>query len=201
MLTFEKGSSKVTNVDLCKILLLQLIFLQHVLPALALVFPTRNAINSCSLVAASTSKIKLSNFCHFDSTAGGEGPDGRLYMRFGETDCVVTLKNCIPGKCYFVMEDAAPNIEENVVAPGQRTSFLQNVSADPSTATLVHTPRGFAFKPKTNSVTLYYSTATCGAFYKSRSRVGKQICGKGGIEAITNVLLEGLPFDTLCGYL
>ena len=85
-----------------------------------------------------------------------------------------------------------------MVPPGERTSFLVNVTADPATAALVHT-RGFAFRPRGETVMLYYSTATCGEFYRSRERVGDQVCGGGAVEAVTDVLPGGLPFDTLCG--
>ena len=167
----------------------------------ALAFPTRNAINPCSLDTSPASKTKLSNFCSLASTAGGEGPREMLYMRFGETGCTVTLKNCIPKGCYFVLEDAAPNVEHNVVQSKDRTSFLVNVTADPNTATLIQTSSGFAFKPISKTVRLHYSTATCGDYYMSRERAEKQICGATAIEAITNVLPAGLPFDTMCSFL
>ena len=161
-------------------------------------FPTRNAVNACSLVAASSSKTALSNFCSMSSSAGGKGPRGMLRMRFGETDCSVTLSNCIAGACYFVMEDAAPGIEINV-APVPRTSFMVNVTAAPGDAsTVIHTSRGFAFVPASETVTLRYSTATCGEYYASRERAPTQVCGAAPIEAITNVIPEGVPFDTFC---
>ena len=167
----------------------------------ALAFPSRNAVNPCSLGGAPTARTKLSNFCSLASSAGGEGPRDMLFMRFGESSCSVTLRNCAKNVCYFVLEDAAPGVQLNVVPPGERTSFLVNVTADPTTAELVHTSRGFAFRPIGDTVVLHYSTATCGEYYKSREREGSQVCGAAAVEAITNVLPEGMPFDTLCGAL
>ena len=94
--------------------------------------------------------------------------DGRLGMAFGEANCTVTLKNCVPGVCYSFRDATASAQRDQIPRP----------AGGPSA--------GFSFKASKSEVTLTYETRTCLDHYGYRGRTGEQEC-RDSVTAITEI--------------
>ena len=84
--------------------------------ALAFVFITAFLVSAIADIAgqryATTKKCSLGDFdgdltpenlCQLVPKSGVDG-NGRVKMRFGETDCVFNIKGCIHGRCYMIWD-------------------------------------------------------------------------------------------------
>ena len=93
----------------------------------------------CSLAAASAS-------CQVESAYGTV--DGRVRMAFGEANCTVTLRDCVPGVCYS-FRDATSVVERDQVprtAAGPSASLFAAVAATEGADRSSLTNDGFAFR-------------------------------------------------------
>ena len=114
--------------------------------------------------------------------------DGRLGMAFGEANCTVTLKNCVPGVCYSFRDATASSQRDQIPRPagGPSASFFVSVAATAGASASKHTNAGFSFKASKSEVMLTYETRSCLDHYGYRGRTGEQEC-RDSVTAITEI--------------
>jgi len=120
--------------------------------------------------------------------------DDNLLLSFGETNCTVTLKNCVPGVCYSFL-DLTYRLDQDGISRQQPSSFFKSVSVA-GAAKVSHTAKGVAFESEGKEVQLTYSTHTCSDFYWYHGRETSQLC-RAPYEAITTVE-AGTPYSLSC---
>lgn len=85
--------------------------------------------------------------CQLDSLYGSV--KGRVHMAFGETNCTVTLTNCVPGVCYS-FRDATAGVERDQVprpaTGGPSASLFKSVAAVSGADRSSLTNDGFSFR-------------------------------------------------------
>ena len=138
----------------------------------ASVFPNRKAVHACSLRSVETDDL-LDRNCQIESTHG-EDSDANLLMSFGETNCTVELKNCVPGVCYSIV-DVTHGLSRDAIARKNPSSFFSSISLA-GAKEVSHTSRGVSFRSEEKTVVLRYSTHTCSDFYWYHGREKQQLC-------------------------
>lgn len=158
-------------------------------------FPNRRAVNACSLVGVTTDDLMDRN-CQVESVHGEASTnDGTLLrMKFGEANCTVVLKNCVPGVCYSII-DRTYDLHWDPVPRKQPSSFFSSISVAGG-KDVSHTPRGVAFRSEERTVSLTYSTHTCSDFYWYRGRERTQLCNAPYPAIMT--IEAGAPFALPC---
>lgn len=99
----------------------------------------------CSLVASSAADV-LKSSCQVGSLYGSA--NGRVHMAFGETNCTVTLSDCVPGVCYS-LRDATSTVERDQVprpAGGPSASVFKSFAAVAGADRSSLTNDGFSFR-------------------------------------------------------
>ena len=156
--------------------------------------PNRKAVNACSLRAVDTVDL-LDRNCQIESVHGeSEAEEGVLMMSFGEANCTVELKNCVPGVCYSIIDNTFGLATDNVPRK-QPSSFFSSLSFV-GAKDVSHTPRGVAFRSEEKTVTLTYSTHTCGDFYWYHGKEKSQLCNApyGAVLSVE----AGAPYSLPC---
>ena len=138
----------------------------------ASVFPNRKAVHACSLRSIETDDL-LDRNCQIESTHG-EDSDSNLLMSFGETNCTVELKNCVPGVCYSIV-DVTFGLSKDAIARKNPSSFFSSISLV-GAKDVSHTSRGVSFRSEEKTIVLNYSTHTCSDFYWYHGREKQQLC-------------------------
>eukprot|EP00741_Cyanophora_paradoxa_P001712 tig00000498_g1661.t1 len=154
-------------------------------------FASRYATHPCSLRGTddNDSSEPAVRACQLISSAG-TGFKNALKLRFGETNCTVTLRRCKPGVCYPLWDYAGRNATDQVERPLPTSIFSQ--IAPVSGASIKWTKRGLAIVPTASTVTFAYSTHTCAAYYGIRGRSTTQLCSN-PFDAISQIE-PGVPF-------
>lgn len=124
--------------------------------------------------------------------------DGRLGMAFGERNCTVTLKNCVPGVCYSFRDATAGATRDQIPRPagGPSASFFVSVAAGAGASASAHTNDGFSFRASASEVTLTYETRSCLDHFSYRGRTGEQEC-RDKVWGITEIG-AGMPTSLAC---
>eukprot|EP01116_Phalansterium_solitarium_P021857 TRINITY_DN698_c0_g1_i2.p1 TRINITY_DN698_c0_g1~~TRINITY_DN698_c0_g1_i2.p1 ORF type:complete len:188 (-),score=15.13 TRINITY_DN698_c0_g1_i2:109-672(-) len=142
----------------------------------SVLFARRHSNSVCSLNAV-VSTDPVSDSCQFESSIPNSS---RLkhFLHFGETACVVVLRNCQPQTCYAIADWTASIPTDNSVCVDRTlpTSIFSNVSFQH--ASFSWNRGGVQFEPSGDSETVVfsYSTHTCADFYACRGRVEQQLC-------------------------
>lgn len=143
-----------------------------------------DATNECSLFG-STADDPFEAACALNSTLG-LGAHKRLNMRFGETNCPVTLRHCSPGACYISLDYAA-----RIPVDGALTgSSLVKEVRDVRGGSVTLAPEGLTVRAHASRVSFIYDTYTCEEFYRIRGRQYPQLC-QAHVEALSR-LVAGL---------
>ncbi|GIL75429.1 hypothetical protein Vretimale_8063 [Volvox reticuliferus] len=144
-------------------------------------FPNRYAMGTCTL------RKELEQNCQVKSVFGMNQTSGSfhgLFMKFGETNCVVSIEQCYPNTCYSFRDltSQLPSGFLQLASNGFVKSF--EIISGGKNANI--TKDGVSFIATSSKVRVRYSTVSCQEFYRYHGSIPLQTCHQ-PIEAITTI--------------
>ncbi|KAK3257393.1 hypothetical protein CYMTET_33517 [Cymbomonas tetramitiformis] len=137
-------------------------------------FPNRQAWNPCSLYGV-TDGDPLENNCQLESYLG-TGDTGWNLLRFGEQNCVVTLKNCQPGLCYTA-RDVTGLLKQDQVSRPLPSSVFSTVKVISGGKVRQFSQYGFALEATSKEVTHLCRLRDAFVFLIGQGEVGSRLSG------------------------